>query len=97
MYEELVTEQPPSISYEVPFNELPVVTLLCDAGLAESRNAARRLIQQGGAYINDQEVTSVDAIVTEEDFGPNNVLVARAGKRKQQLVILNKGVYSFTC
>jgi len=60
---------------------LAVVDLLHRTGLAESRNAARRLIEQGGAYINGKSVKDVSAVVTVTDL-ENVALLLRAGKKK---------------
>jgi tyrosyl-tRNA synthetase len=65
---------------------LAVVDLLHRTGLAESRNAARRLIQQGGANINGQPVTDVNAMVQEASLD-NGALLLRAGKKKFHRVV----------
>ena len=56
-------------------------------GLARSRSEARRLIQQGGAYINDQPVGSVDDLVTAEHLVDGSILL-RAGKKRYHRVVL---------
>jgi tyrosyl-tRNA synthetase len=65
---------------------LPLVDLLHRTGLAESRNAGRRLIQQGGAYLNGKPVTDVNAIVGEADL-ESGALLLRAGKKKFHRVV----------
>jgi tyrosyl-tRNA synthetase len=66
---------------------LAVVDLLHRSGLAESRNAARRLIQQGGAYVNGKVVTDVNTVVNEADVD-NGALLLRAGKKKFHRVVV---------
>src|SRR5207237_369484 len=66
---------------------LAVVDLLHRTGLAESRNAARRLIQQGGAYVNGKPVADVNATVAEADLD-NGALLLRAGKKKYHRVVV---------
>jgi len=66
---------------------LPLVDLLHRTGLAESRNAARRLILQGGAYINGKPVADVSAVVAEGDL-ENGALLLRAGKKKFHRVVV---------
>jgi tyrosyl-tRNA synthetase len=56
-------------------------------GLARSRSEARRLIQQGGAYINDEPVGSVDDLVTAEHLVDGSILL-RAGKKRYHRVVL---------
>ena len=37
-----------------------IVDLLVATGLAESKGAARRTVQEGGAYVNNQRITNVE-------------------------------------
>ncbi|MBU1341400.1 MAG: tyrosine--tRNA ligase [Proteobacteria bacterium] len=66
----------------------PVVDLFMGSGLCNSKSDARRLIQQGGAYINGNKVVSFDQIITENDTQKNEILL-RAGKKKYHKIILN--------
>jgi len=54
-----------------------IVKLLQKAGLVSSNSEARRLISQGGVYINGEKITSVD---TDVDITKENVI--KAGKKK---------------
>jgi tyrosyl-tRNA synthetase len=55
--------------------------LFQQVGLAASGGAARRLIQQGGAYIDGRRVESIDQVVNLNDF--NNMEISlRAGKKR---------------
>jgi tyrosyl-tRNA synthetase len=63
------------------------VDLFVETGLAASKSAARRLIQQGGASINGTRVDNTEAMITSVD-GHNNVLVLRAGKKRYHRVVL---------
>jgi tyrosyl-tRNA synthetase len=54
-------------------------------GLQPSKGAARRLLQQGGGYLNNQRVPA-DAVVTDEDLASESMLVLRAGKKKYLVV-----------
>jgi tyrosyl-tRNA synthetase len=55
-----------ALSNEVPFAELPELTSAVDAlvalGLAASKGAARRLVEQGGASINGRRVSVSDPV-----------------------------------
>jgi tyrosyl-tRNA synthetase len=55
--------------------------LFADAGLAKSRGEARRLIQQGGGYLNGEVIGSFDQKITAKDLRDGAVLL-RAGKKK---------------
>ncbi|MEU5567122.1 tyrosine--tRNA ligase [Micromonospora musae] len=62
--------------------ELPdVAGLLRDSGLVPSLKEARRVIAEGGAYVNNNRVTEVDAQVSESDLLHGRYLVLRRGKR----------------
>lgn len=65
--------------------ELP--TILADAGLAASRGSARRLIQQGGAYVNEQRIEDVNYVVGPADLTPDGILL-RAGKKKVHRLVV---------
>jgi tyrosyl-tRNA synthetase len=58
-----------------------VVDLLVATGLTESRAAARRVVGEGGAYVNNAKVTDVDWAPTTADLLAGGWLVLRRGKR----------------
>ncbi len=61
---------------------IPAFELFAEAGLVKSRSEARRLIKQGGAYINGTRVESFDQSVTMDDLDGDSTLLLRAGKKK---------------
>ncbi|MGK5676497.1 tyrosine--tRNA ligase [Micromonospora sp. URMC 106] len=66
----------------VHLDELPdVATLLRDSGLVPSLKEARRVIAEGGAYVNNTRVTETDARVSADDLLHGRYLVLRRGKR----------------
>jgi tyrosyl-tRNA synthetase len=54
--------------------------------IADSKGAARRLVTQGGAYINNQRVTQVEHQVTLAHLATETMLVVRGGKKDYCLV-----------
>jgi tyrosyl-tRNA synthetase len=60
---------------------VPAFKMFHQVGLAGSRGAARRLIEQGGAYVNDQRVASFDQLITENDIKDMEILL-RSGKKR---------------
>jgi tyrosyl-tRNA synthetase len=56
-------------------------------GLCRSRSEARRLIEQGGAYVNDGAVEGVDELVTSEHLAGGAILL-RAGKKRYHRVVV---------
>ncbi|MBI5440276.1 MAG: tyrosine--tRNA ligase, partial [Deltaproteobacteria bacterium] len=55
--------------------------LFAEAGLSKSRGEARRLIEQGGAYVNGEPVTTIDLRIGPTDVRDGTILL-RAGKKK---------------
>jgi tyrosyl-tRNA synthetase len=66
---------------------VPVVDLFVETGLAASKSAARRLIQQGGASLNGTRLAHLEAVVTSADVHDGAVLL-RAGKKHYHRVIV---------
>ncbi|WP_189198379.1 tyrosine--tRNA ligase [Micromonospora fulviviridis] len=62
--------------------ELPdVAGLLKESGLVPSMKEARRVIAEGGAYVNNVRIAEVDATVSQADLLHGRYLVLRRGKR----------------
>jgi tyrosyl-tRNA synthetase len=66
---------------------VPVVDLLVETGLAASKSAARRLIQQGGASLNGTRLAHLEAVVTGADLH-DGALLLRAGKKHYHRVVV---------
>jgi tyrosyl-tRNA synthetase len=64
---------------------IPAFKLYHMVGLASSSGAARRLIEQGGAYINGQRVEQFDYLLTENDMIDMEILL-RAGKKRHRKI-----------
>ena len=63
-------------------NGMPAFKLFQKVGLAPSGGAARRLIEQGGAYINGQRIDTFDHLIRHRDFDDDNKIVLRSGKKR---------------
>ncbi len=70
---------------------IPVFKLFQIAGLAASSGASRRLIAQGGAYINGMRVESVDRMIGFEDLNGGELLL-RAGKKRYKKILPENGI-----
>ena len=64
---------------------LSIVDLLART-VADSKGAARRLIQQGGAYINNVRISDLEHKVTGEHLVAGTMLLVRGGKKDYKLV-----------
>lgn len=66
----------------LPAGPLPgIVDLLVVAGLAKSKGEARRIVTEGGAYLNNVRVEDVEFGPTEADLIAGSWLVLRRGKK----------------
>jgi tyrosyl-tRNA synthetase len=65
---------------------IPIVDALVEAGLAKSKGAARRTVDQGGAYVNNQRIESVEKTLGSNDLASETVIVLRSGKKKYSLI-----------
>jgi tyrosyl-tRNA synthetase len=57
------------------------VDLLVATGVVDSKSAARRVVKDGGAYLNNVKVNSEDFVPTKSDFLCGKYAVLRKGKR----------------
>ncbi len=85
-----------SIFADVPSRQLPrdrlagpgisIVDALCEAGLAKSKSEARRIITQGGAYVNNRRIEEIDAQLGPGNLAGESVMVLRTGKKNYALL-----------
>ena len=76
-------------NFEAGYN---VVDLFHDAGLAPSKSEARRLVQQGGAFVSAvggelAAIADLSAVIGAETLNAEGELVLRAGKKRYCLVV----------
>lgn len=64
---------------------LPLIDALARS-LVDSKAAARRLIEQGGAYVNDVQIKDIAHRLSPTDLVTPTALVLRSGKRKYHLL-----------
>ena len=69
---ELPDEMP---QYKIKGKNLSIVEILTQSGLVESKNEARRLIQQGGVYLDGEKIGREDAVIHKEG-------ILKVGKRR---------------
>ena len=65
-----------------------VLGLLTETGLAASRGAAKRLVEQGGVRVNGERRSMAERFVREADLLPGRHLLLRKGARDYALVEL---------
>ena len=67
---------------------VPVVELLAETGACKSRGEARRLINNGGAYVNNERLSDAERVLGPADLASDSVLILRTGKKNYHLVRL---------
>jgi tyrosyl-tRNA synthetase len=67
---------------------IPAFKLFETASVCASGSEARRLIEQGGAYINNKRIEKFDYIIKLEDFDQNGSVLLRVGKKKYHRIKL---------
>lgn len=66
---------------------VPAFMLFQRVGLAKSSGAARRLINQGGAYLNGKRVAVFDQIINTNDINRMEIIL-RAGKKRYHKILI---------
>jgi tyrosyl-tRNA synthetase len=66
--------------------DLPLVDLVARAGLAKSKSEARRSIEQGGIYLNQQRIDDVGRTIAAGDWIGGRNLLLRKGKKEYALL-----------
>jgi tyrosyl-tRNA synthetase len=68
---------------------IPIYLLFERAQLCKSRSEARRLVSQGGAYVNSRRIETFDEVVDAKDL-QNGFILLRAGKKRYLRVVVGR-------
>jgi tyrosyl-tRNA synthetase len=66
---------------------IPAFKLFQQVGLVKSGGEARRLINQGGAYLNGQRISAFDQVINDNDISEMEI-VLRAGKKRFHKILI---------
>ena len=69
---------------------VPAFKLYHMVGLSKSGSEARRLIEQGGAYVNGKRIESFDYLLTDTDIVNMEILLRAGKKRYHKIKIIKK-------
>ena len=69
---------------------IPAFKLFHNVGLVSSGGAARRLVEQGGAYVNGTRVETFDQLITDNDINDQDSILLRSGKKRFHQVKVKK-------
>jgi tyrosyl-tRNA synthetase len=76
-----------ALSRETLESNSKIVDILVLTGLTSSKGEGKRLIQQGGIYVNDERIDSFDRNISEKDFTGGSMMI-RKGKKVYHRVTL---------
>ncbi len=66
---------------------LGVLEIFAEVGLTRSRSEARRMVQQGGIYVNDARITDPETVLTPRHLTGDGILLRAGKKRYHRLVV----------
>lgn len=62
-------------------HETTIIDLLVETKLCDSKSSAKRTIDEGGAYVNNQRITDISWKLSQKDLIHGSILVIRRGKK----------------
>ncbi len=65
---------------------IPAFELFCGSGLCSSKGEAKRLISQGGGYVNDRQIKSIDEIIGVTHINDQGDIILRKGKKSYAVI-----------
>jgi tyrosyl-tRNA synthetase len=69
---------------------IKLIDLLVEIGLQSSKSEARRLIRNGGVYINNEKVEDENYVISNKVLIDNRLMLIAAGKKNKMLVRINE-------
>jgi len=69
---------------------IPAYKMFHMVGLTSSGGAARRLIDQGGAYVNGNRIESFDQLISFGDLNEQEAIILRSGKKRFHQIRIRK-------
>src|SRR5919197_5009583 len=83
---EILAREIPTVVLEGASDGEALVDLVTRAGLAKSKGEARRSIEQGGIYVNQQRINDVSRTISSGDWIGGRNLLLRKGKKDYALL-----------
>ncbi len=66
--------------------EISLLDAFVASGLAKTKSDARRAVQQGGAYLNNRQITDLEYKLSPESLASETVVILRSGKKRYALL-----------
>lgn len=86
LLEQLATDMPSVTLPLADVQDAKIVDLLVKTGLQLSKSQARRLLQNGGAYLNNQQVSDADYVLQANDLIDGRLVLLAVGKKNKMIV-----------
>ena len=85
----VAAEMPTTELTEEDFTEgsIDMISVLCKAGLVQSRSEGRRAIEQGGVTLENEKVTDVKAAFGKDTFAGEGAVVKRGKKNFRRIIL----------
>ncbi|ABY93781.1 MULTISPECIES: tyrosine--tRNA ligase [Thermoanaerobacter] len=77
----------PSVTVSSDVLGKKILDVLFEAKIIPSKSEGRRLVQQGGLYINNEKVESIDEYIKDDMIKDNSILIRKGKKEYHRLVI----------
>lgn len=84
------TDNMPTVAFsndDLSDNGLFVTDALVKSGIAKSKGEAKRLIEQGGVSINDEKISDVFGVISQDTFNDGEVILKKGKKIFVKLVL----------
>ncbi len=65
---------------------ISLIDALVETGASKSKGQARKLIESGGAYVNNESQKNIDYRLTQSDMASNSFMIIRSGKKNYRLL-----------
>ncbi|MCL2482867.1 MAG: tyrosine--tRNA ligase [Propionibacteriaceae bacterium] len=67
-----------------------VIDALAESGVCASKSAARRAVQEGGAYLNNERIVDAERVLSADDLVTGSVIIVRRGKKTVGAVVVGE-------
>ena len=81
-------EDVPTINVEASAIGTKIIDILASNGVFTSKSEGRRLVAQGGLYLDDTKISDVEAELTADLFNADKSILIRKGKKKYYRLIM---------
>ncbi len=88
--ENLVADMPSCQLNLEQIMHVKLIDLLVEVGLQASKGEARRLIRNGGVYINNEKIDNENCIVDDKFLIDQRLMLLAAGKKNKMLIRINE-------